>query len=496
MSNILLLILVVAACVIIAGWLVYRFLINLMSKPVLEINLTPIGTAKWSDKKKAADLTDWFLRNGFEPAGLYECWEMPGLIISGFVLPSEQTLGIIYDHPIGGIWIDLCEEYTDGGSLTVSNASTGQSMDHMPQTTKIYLKESPVDELYQKFLSERSKAGRKAVSKEEFASTFEAAYKKEMKWRIDRGGPTSSEVMKVAIETGVLLDGENLQKKTEQVQDIWEKEKRKLGKEKRPALQAVLPTNFQRPEIYRQGLEQKSGPPPQLNLPPLPVYLTLAAAICWWCYYGYQYTRSHAPISFTAILVFFGVFLVFFIPLMWFRAYHRQVRSYPILKRTADSRPGAFLFISGSSSTLLYAREKWIGKVTFIEGSEHQDAVTRLDAVTGHIGGTLIISRKSMFNKVFGSSDMEKFRMPDDDFGRIFTASGTDPAFAGRLIASAIPSAVMGLKEFDKPYIEIDRNLVSVKTGKDLSSPRKEAALNRFLDAAEAVIDEVVQLYI
>jgi hypothetical protein len=228
----------------------------------------------------------------------------------------------------------------------------------------------------------------------------------------------------------------------------------------------------------------------------MPVYLTLIAAICWWCYYGYEYTKSHYPVSLTALLVFFGVFLVFFIPLMWFRDYHRQIRSYPVLKRAADSRHGAFLFISGSSSTLLYAREKWIGKVTFIEGGEHKDAVTRLDAVTGHIGGTLIISRKSMFNQIFGSSDMEQIRMPDDDFGRIFTASSPDPIFAGRFIGSSIPNAVMGLKEFDKPQIEIERNLISVKIGKDLSSPRKEAALNRFLDAAEALIDGVVHLYI
>jgi hypothetical protein len=280
------------------------------------------------------------------------------------------------------------------------------------------------------------------------------------------------------------------------VRDIWEKEKRKLGKKKRPALEAVLPANFQRPEIYRQGLEQKSGPPPQLNLQPMPVYLALIAVICWWCYYGYQYTKSHYPVSLTAILVFFGVFLVFFIPLMWFRDYHRQIRSYPVLKRAADSRPGAFLFISGTLSVLLYAREKWIGKVTFVEGGEHKDAVTRLDAVTGHIGGTIIISRKSMLDKVIGWSDKEQIPMPDDDFGRIFTVSGPDPVFAGRLIGSSIPNAVVGLKEFDTPQIEIKRNLISVKIGKDLSGPRKEDALNRFLDAAEAVIEGVVRLYI
>ena len=133
MANIFLFLILIVAVIVIAGLLIFRFGLKILSKPVLDINLTPLETAKWSDKQKASDLTDWFLRNGFEHAGLYESFEMPGLVISGFVLPSEQTLGIIYDHPIAGIWVDLCEEYTDGGSLTVSNASTGQSNGSRPR---------------------------------------------------------------------------------------------------------------------------------------------------------------------------------------------------------------------------------------------------------------------------------------------------------------------------------------------------------------------------
>jgi hypothetical protein len=494
MATILILLLVTAAGLFLAGRLIYRFLLKIMTKPVLEITLAPLENPKWSDQNKAAKLTDWFMQNGFESAGIYESFEMPGLIISGFVLPSDQTLGIVYDHPVAGIWVDFCEEYTDGGHLTVSNAPSGQKMDHMPQSAKIYSKGSPIDELYKIFLSKSKKAARKTILKEEFASAFETAYRKEMRWRVDRGGPTASEVMNVAVDAGVSLDGENLIKKTGEVQRSWEREKLKLGKKKMPVLKAILPANFQRPEIFRQGLEQKSGPAPQSVLPPLPLYVTLITAISFWCYYGYQYARSQGPVSLIALIVFFAVFLIFFIPLMWFRDYHRQIRSYPVLKRISDSRPGAFLFISGSSSTLLYAREKWIGKVSFMEGSEYRNAVTRLDAVTGHTGGTLVISRNNIINRVFGWSDGEKFQLHDNDFSRIFTVSGTDPLFADRLLGSSIPNAVMMLKDFDKPQVEIDRSMVSVTIGKDLSSPRKEAALNRFLDAAEAIMDGVVLL--
>ena len=62
--------------------------------------------------------------------------EMPVVKISGFVKPSEQIIGVIYDHSIAGIWTDICVEYNDGESLTVSNAPMGQEMDHMPGVGK------------------------------------------------------------------------------------------------------------------------------------------------------------------------------------------------------------------------------------------------------------------------------------------------------------------------------------------------------------------------
>lgn len=188
---------------------------------------------------------------------------MPGLIISGFVKPSEQLLGVIYDHPTAGIWIDICVEYNDEENLTVSNAPAGQEMDHMPQSTKIYLKGSSLDELLAKVLAERKNKGRKTVTKEDFASTFEEAYKKEAKWRIGRGGPTSLEVKRVADEMGIPLDSEKMQAKTQQLQKIWMEEKNKPKKVKRGLYEAELPGEFQRPELFRQRMEQKASPCPR-----------------------------------------------------------------------------------------------------------------------------------------------------------------------------------------------------------------------------------------
>jgi len=493
MTDISLIIIVIAAVVIVAGYLIFRFIINFYRKPVLEINLTPVEDAKWSDGKKVADLTDWFLRNGFESAGVYECLEMPGVIISGFTLPSEQIIGVIYEHPIGGIYVDICVEYTDGGSLTVSNAPMGHTMDHMPHQTKLYYRDAAVDEIYRYFRNEMRDSCRKTIKKEEFASNFEAAYRKEMKWRMERGGPTSTEVMRIAQDMGEVVDSERLQNTMHEIQARWTQEEKKLGRRKKKAYEAILPGRFERPELFRQGIEQRSAPLPELNVPALPVYVILVLGMISWCYYGYQYNKSYNPVSFTSLIIFFSIFLVMFIILMWFRGYHRFVRICPVLKRVADLRPGAFLFITGTTPALFYAREQWIGKVHFNEGGEDQDAFTRLDAVTRSSVGLVLISKKGFLNKAIGWSDKDVIQLPESEFSRRFSVSGKDAELAGRLFSSTTSDALIRLEEFGKPSVEIEGNSVAVQVNNDLSSPRKEAALNRFLELAETITDVVAR---
>jgi hypothetical protein len=492
MTNTLLIIMITGS-VVAAGYFLFRFLLKLTTKPVLEVSLVPTDNPRWSDKKKIMDLIDAFQRNGFDLAGNYDCWEMPGLIISGFVKPSEQMIGMIYDHPAAGIWEDICIEYEDGENFTVSNAPMGQEMDHMPQSTKIYLKGSSLEELLVKVPSGRKNKGRKTVNKEDFSSTFEEAYKKEMKWRMERGGPTSLEVKRVADEMAVPLDSEKMQAKTQQLQKIWLEEKNKPKKVKRGLYEAELPGEFQRPEAFRQRMEQKSESMPRMNLPVLPLYVVLITAISYWCYYGYQYNEVHRPVSLTALSIFLLVFLVLFITLMGISIRNQQIKMCPFLKRIADLRQGAFLFIAGASPSLFYAREGWLGKVVFREGGEHQEACTRLESVTKHSGGWLSISRKNIVSKIFGRSEKDNIPLPDSDFGRKFTMSGTDIVLAEKLLNSNIAGTIMRLEEFKKPIIEIDGKSVTVEIGGNLFSTRKETELRHFLELAENIVDTVVQ---
>ena len=271
------------------------------------------------------------------------------------------------------------------------------------------------------------------------------------------------------------------------------KEKNKSKKIKRGPYEPVLPKEFQQPETFRQKMEQKSAPIPQLNVPALPVYLVFIAALAYWCYYGYRYNETHFPVSLSALIVFFSVFLVLFLSMMSFREYRRRVRMCPLLKRIADLRPGAFLVIKGSSPSLFYARERWIGKVRFREGGDHENAFTRLDAITKHSMGSLTISRNSLLNKVIGWSDKETIPLPESDFSRKFTVSGTDTEFAEKLLNPAISDALLQLEEFGRPFVEINYNLVGVEIEDDLSRPRKEALLKKFLEEAERIIEATVQ---
>ncbi len=493
MTNTLLIIIVIIVTVTIAVFFLFRYFLKVSRKPVLEVSLVPIDNPRWSDKKKIGELIDAFKRNRFDLAGYYECWEMSGLIISGFVKPSEQLLGVIYDHPIAGIWIDICVEYNDEENLTVSNAPAGQEMDHMPQSTKIYLKGSSLDELMAKVLAERNNKGRKTVTKEDFASTFEEAYKKEAKWRAGRGGATFLEVKRVADKMGIPLDSEKMQANTQQLQNIWMEEKNKPKKVKRGLYEAELPGEFQRPESFRQRMEQKSEPMPQINIPLLPFYIILITAISYWCYYGYKYNQAHWPVSLTAVIIFVSIFLLLFIILVSLWGYNKQVKMCSYLKRIADLTPGAFIFISGKSPTLFYARERWIAKVVFWQGSDDGGGTTSLEAITRHSGGWLSITRKNIINKVFARSDKNNIPLPESDFSNKFTMSGSDKILAEKLLNSNIANIIMRLDEFKKPFIDIDGKSVVIRIDGELSNTSKETELKKFLEIAENIVDAVVK---
>ena len=50
--------LIIAGSVVLAGYLLFRFLLKFYRKPVLEIELSPLDHPKWSASEKIKDLAD------------------------------------------------------------------------------------------------------------------------------------------------------------------------------------------------------------------------------------------------------------------------------------------------------------------------------------------------------------------------------------------------------------------------------------------------------
>jgi len=292
---------------------------------------------------------------------------------------------------------------------------------------------------------------------------------------------------------GVPLDSSKMQAKTQELQKAWMKEKDKPRKVVRQLMKADLPAEYQRPEIFRQIMEQKSEPMPrQTNIPVMPVYVVLIAAGGYWCYYGYQYATLRGPLSLKDVIIFFAVLLLLFVVLAVLWGYNKQLEMCFYLKRIADVRPGAFLFISGKAPTLFYAREGWIGRLVFWLGGESTPGTTTLEATTTRSGGWLSISKKSAMSRFFGS-DKDAIELPESDFGRTFVMSGSDKVLAEKLLQSGLDKLVMRLEEFEKPFIDVDGRSVQVGIDGELTSPRREDELEKFLEIAEDIVDMVAR---
>jgi hypothetical protein len=469
---------------------IFLYLLKISRRPVLEINLFPAEDPGWSDKEKATEWHAWFIRNGFEHAGTFQCWEMPSVLISGFVRPQDQMLAAVCDHPQAGMWIDIGTHYEDNGGLNVSNVAMSQSLDSMPGQVKFRIKGGTPDELLEKALAERRDKGRVAITKGEFASFFEERYREEMKWRMGRGGPTQSEVMRVAQGMETPADPEKILKATDKIREAWAEAKDKPAPGIAFPFAGDLPAAFLNPEAFRKRMEEKCAPIPRLNMPPLLVYPGLTAALCWWCYFGYQYNSIHRQVPFAAVITFLLVFAGLFIWLMSYRQYHKRVRTCPVLKRVSELRPGAFLFVRGNSPSIFYAREKWLGKVEFNEGSKSAGASTRLNVVSKYMSGSLTITNKNFLTKVMGFGGKDAVEISWGDFGDKFAVDVEDEAFIQSMVTPALREAVLPLERFDDPLVEINGNSIAVEAGKVLS---QESGLAGFLENAESIIEVIVR---
>ena len=164
-----------------------------------QIHLIPDVSPDWIEEKDAADKAiSEFESLGFTAVGPFKIKEMPPVRLFSFVHTQAQMMAVVYNHEAAGVWCDVCTEYENGKTFTVTNAPMGQEIDVNPNAFKIWDKTLNEFELIQKMDQERGSGPYKSVSAETFAREFERSYAEDMDWRNRHGGPTKEEILQVA----------------------------------------------------------------------------------------------------------------------------------------------------------------------------------------------------------------------------------------------------------------------------------------------------------
>ena len=161
-----------------------------------QIHLTNASSSAWRKPDLAVGLTRSLIEMGFEDAGAYTVPEMPGLVLRLMVQTRECHMGIVYEHPKAGTWIELVTRYADGTSASFSSMRpTG--LRPLPGHRIVNAAGASPETLHARSLEERPKGVLKPVTRFYVQRMFEEGYAESIAER-KRIGVSVSEVAEVA----------------------------------------------------------------------------------------------------------------------------------------------------------------------------------------------------------------------------------------------------------------------------------------------------------
>ena len=161
-----------------------------------EIHLEKSGPNAWKDPGSVQPLASPLLERGFRDAGIYQVKELPGLTLQLVVKSDESMVGVIYEHPKAGHWVEVACRYQDGGSVTFSS-SPPTGLAPRPKHPVINLPELGAAALYERAHTERPNRPLDSVSTFTVVRMFERAYAESLAYR-KQAGISAREVGEVA----------------------------------------------------------------------------------------------------------------------------------------------------------------------------------------------------------------------------------------------------------------------------------------------------------
>lgn len=156
----------------------------------------------WIDIEKVERLSAELRDQEFVEQGSYEVAPL-GILCRIHYHPQLDVAGTVIE---GSLPLDVCvslsSRYEDGTEFCYSSAKLAGVLDQPPYKTLVEVHEDDVALLVEEFLAERPTKPVVPCPAGQFAAWGEESHRREMDWRIDRGGLTEDEIRRVVEAQG------------------------------------------------------------------------------------------------------------------------------------------------------------------------------------------------------------------------------------------------------------------------------------------------------
>ena len=224
--KILIIIAAILTAVAVGMWLLVRKFSGLLNPP-LRVHVVPENSGNGCMRREMQKYGQDLDAQGFEEIGTFRIPEIAGLVLTAYTQPYQSVSAVVYNHPLAGCFVDVFSENERGQSLTVSSAPAGEELDHPPGHNKVIDKTMMVVEMYDFLLTRRPSGPHKRIDETNFVEEFQAAYAKDMDWRMSRGGVTDEEVRRSAEAIGVTSE-RAIQRTAKKLQEQYAEKQRVL----------------------------------------------------------------------------------------------------------------------------------------------------------------------------------------------------------------------------------------------------------------------------
>ncbi len=171
--------------------------------PPFRIMLIPQQRITWSNPAAMSAIANMLKKLRYQPIGIFTIPQLREVRLQTWHQPEQQLMATVYEQGEGGPFVDVLRSFTDGMLLKVtSSPETG--LDRPPFAPVIHVAEDPSTQpestrvIHERILAERCDKIPFPVPPESFAMMLAQSYAREMDWRIERGGVTRDELLRVA----------------------------------------------------------------------------------------------------------------------------------------------------------------------------------------------------------------------------------------------------------------------------------------------------------